>query len=275
MERWGKETMSEPCPFCAGTESLSDEHIIPQWLIDSLGIRDMKIATTHMSTFGFPISRRGPMSMANFVNGRICRNCNTGWMSNLEAEVKPLVDGLMNLDMQAVSALQESRETLARWVIKTAIVLNHCSNYRPLIPSAHFRAIYADAIPDFIHVNLGFTQAEDKFHFRQGQHLLAFVQPSDVHSLPRDGYRISFQFRHLLLRVVYLPFPNMYQTDFSIHIWPVFGRPEDFRLFKGIDDFDLSGGFTQYFPEKEEPQPEVGQVSSEAAPGASPDEPAT
>ena len=88
--RWGVEKMPEPCPFCGETKSRSDEHIIPQWLLESLDIKDMKIATTHMSTFGFPVSRRGPMAMANFVNGRICEDCNTGWMSKLEAEVKPL-----------------------------------------------------------------------------------------------------------------------------------------------------------------------------------------
>ena len=39
------------------------------------------IRQSHISTMGFTKSTRGPMYVDNLVNGRICGDCNSGWMN--------------------------------------------------------------------------------------------------------------------------------------------------------------------------------------------------
>ena len=235
--------MKENCPFCGGDGPYSNEHIVPQWLLDVLDIRDLKIATTHMGTFGGVVSRRGPMQMSNFVNGRICAGCNNGWMSRLEAEVKPFVEALLNLDTSVLPQLQPLSVGLARWSLKTALVLNHQSNYRRLAPPTQYRDVCASVMPKGVTVNMGLTRDDSDFQFRQGQTVMAIGPPEEVKRATAEAYKITFQFRHLLVRVAYFPLDGYVLEDKSIYLWPVFGRPEEFALFENIDDFDLSGGF--------------------------------
>lgn len=235
--------MKKPCPFCGTDGPLSNEHIIPQWLLNALGIRNLKIVTTHMATFGGVMSRRGPMELSNFVNGRICESCNNGWMSRLEAEVKPLIEALINLDSSVLDRLKPLSESVARWCLKTALVLNHQSNYRRLAPLTHYREVCASVMPNGITVNIGVTHDDSEFRFRQGQTAMVIGPAKEVKRAATKAYKITFQFRHLLVRTAYFPLDGYVLEDNSIYLWPVFGRPDDLTLFEDIDDFDLSGGF--------------------------------
>lgn len=52
---------------------------------------------------------------------RVCADCNSGWMSNLEDEVRPLLSPLIAGETIVVSG--GDRELLLRWALKTAAVL--------------------------------------------------------------------------------------------------------------------------------------------------------
>ena len=143
--------MGHPCLFCERQVKLSDEHILLQWLLKSLGVHESQLGMTHHSTVGLPVSRRGPLPFANFINGRVCADCNNGWMSQLEADMKPQLEALMNLDLAALKGLESAAYSAAS---------------RTLIP------------------------------------------PS-----AECAYRVSFQFRHLLLRAVFLPVQDAWLED--------------------------------------------------------------
>ena len=236
--------MGHPCLFCERQVKLSDEHILPQWLLKSLGVHESQLGMTHHSTVGLPVSRRGPLPFANFINGRVCADCNNGWMSQLEADMKPQLEALMNLDLAALKGLESARDSLTRWTLKTAAVLNHATNYRQLVPLDHFHALFASEIPDHVHVGLSFTEDEGPVRFRQSQHILALGDAQVLAAALSSAYRVSFQFRHLLLRAVFLPVQDAWLEDDALYLWPQFGMPESFRLFEDIDDFDVSGVFT-------------------------------
>lgn len=67
-------------------------------------------------------------------------------------------------------------------------------------------------------------------------------------SRPKDLYRITIQFEHLLLRVSYISLPDFVQGcrgEESIALWPEFGRYEDMKIYENIDEFDCSNYFIQ------------------------------
>ena len=51
----------------------------------------------------------------------VCRNCNNGWMSKLENEMKPIVDSILDEKIRTLSA--SSQAVIAVWAIKTAMAL--------------------------------------------------------------------------------------------------------------------------------------------------------
>ena len=184
---------------------------MPRWVLETLGLDKAFVVMSHFGFAGPTISRRGPMRSLRVVNGRVCPRCNSGWMSRLEARVKPLLTPLMELDPSRLSELEENKTDLARWVIKTAALLNHASNYRQLVPLDHFQALYEGEVPKNVHVNLGFTSSEDRMCL-QSQSNLAFGDAAEVMAAAQHSYRISLQLGHLLLRAVYFPLTNIRQT---------------------------------------------------------------
>lgn len=67
--------------------------------------------------------------MGAFVAGSVCYDCNHGWMSTLENEVKGILTRLVDDPIQLQALTDLERFTPARWTLKTAAVLNRCSTY--------------------------------------------------------------------------------------------------------------------------------------------------
>src|SRR5688572_18801841 len=81
------------CVFCGQQIALGErsrEHVIPQWLLDHLGIRKAAITPAHTKPDGTLVSQRSH-TLENLQEGRVCETCNTGWMSTLETEAMPLL----------------------------------------------------------------------------------------------------------------------------------------------------------------------------------------
>src|SRR5437879_1748598 len=124
------------CVFCgrdlAGVASR--EHVFQHWLLNGLEIREKEIPQTHFPRKdGSALSTR-KQTLNGLVAGRICEPCNTGWMSNLESAAKPLLLKLCSNDTLAIRCEQPDKLLLARWAMKTAIVLNLASNFHKNIP---------------------------------------------------------------------------------------------------------------------------------------------
>jgi hypothetical protein len=109
------------CIFCGRLGSpgnkLSEQHILPQWLRKVVpGAADPEQI----------IGRIRNNSKVDFDRGRgftvrakiCCEECNTGWMSDLENQAKPILRPLVLGDDWEVDA--ENSETIARWTFMTA-----------------------------------------------------------------------------------------------------------------------------------------------------------
>jgi len=73
-------------------------------------------------------------SLAAFVNPNVCKQCNGGWMSDLEVKVAPIADRLVEKDDAGSMSLTEI-EILARWAGKTAVVLSYLTPNQEIVPA--------------------------------------------------------------------------------------------------------------------------------------------
>lgn len=91
----------------------------------------------------FPISsnalidaERGGQKLGNWLTAkpklqvkRLCASCNNGWMSRLENDAKPVLKSI--LDDKSKDLYASAQLTIARWAVKTAMVLEAIDSKRP------------------------------------------------------------------------------------------------------------------------------------------------
>lgn len=235
------------CLFCKKKEKLTNEHIIPLWLLTELDLVEKEMIGIHSSWFGLVKSQR-KHKFSHLLNGLICEKCNTGWMSDLENAVRPILTPIMNsIDTNhAYQMLINNHELIAKWVFKTAMVLNYGTNYRKLIPSNHFYSLYKSEIPKGIYINLGIANKIQDNIWQQTQTLMVIGETQRINK--RMHYKITFQFKHLLLRICYFPFDDFtlnHEVETSISLWPQFGIYNELKSYENLDDFAIKCIFVQ------------------------------
>jgi NAD-dependent oxidoreductase involved in siderophore biosynthesis len=121
------------CIFCRNDRTLSAEHVFAEWIRPYLTDEEGEHGTHHRVTIraGEPDDAeryRGPP--ANWTFRSVCKECNNGWMSQLENELKPYLLSMINGHRRAYYAREQ--ELIATWLVKTALVTG--SKFDPLLP---------------------------------------------------------------------------------------------------------------------------------------------
>ena len=113
------------CMFCDNNPS-TKEDAWPLWLM-----RRFPMASTgrmFAERSGNPLND-WPVTKPRVVVKWLCDSCNNGWMSQLENEVKPVIESLLD---EKISELDGTvQETLGVWAVKTAMVLEALHPERP------------------------------------------------------------------------------------------------------------------------------------------------
>lgn len=116
--------MSKSCLFCGakGSAVLTNEHVIPRWLLEHLNLPEndqlfQAVASSTTETF---VKQPRIHSSFNFVQGRVCEDCNTGWMNRLEAAAKPILVPLIEKVRTIDSLSPEEADIVGKWATKTA-----------------------------------------------------------------------------------------------------------------------------------------------------------
>jgi len=148
--------MARTCIFCdsplAGNRA--EEHAIPRWLMEFLGLTDGKLYLAVAHSQDNAILKDRTQVVGNFVEGRVCEGCNNGWMNDLEKQtkelLKPLIQGTTNL----LSLSDDERATLARWATKTGFVISHASPLKktPLPSDMRYMKDHAGDVPPRVEV---------------------------------------------------------------------------------------------------------------------------
>lgn len=231
------------CIFCKGTD-LSKEHIFAQWLLKELQITNNEFTMTHGNIFGHSISTR-THTYSNLVNGLVCKDCNNGWMSQLESFAQKHITNLMNLNgiTEELAYLNENYNTIAKWVFKNVILLNSATNYRLIVPENHYFELFSGKIPDGVFIDMAFCENDVKLDWRQTPRFFSTLHGDLDYNPYVNSYHITFQIRRLLFKVVYYgtSFKIDYENDGVLRLFPTFGRCGDPKMFDDIDNFNREG----------------------------------
>jgi hypothetical protein len=119
------------CLFCgrSGHAKMTREHAWPNWLLTVFPHNDEKHTVVRNSTAGerqeWECVGQTPVTVK-----RVCANCNSGWMSELENRCKPILESLIPGVRQLTVSISE-QNTLSRWCLKTFMMFDaSCGNSR-------------------------------------------------------------------------------------------------------------------------------------------------
>ena len=127
------------CIFCAG-KKLNREDLWPVWLVECIAQdRSSEIERT----FGRnpPVTYGGKYTKARCV----CERCNSGWMSQLEGDSKPVLEPMIHDSAGAIGYREQL--TIATWVLKTAIVFECTKPDSAFYSTADRRHLYTWRTP--------------------------------------------------------------------------------------------------------------------------------
>jgi hypothetical protein len=98
--------------------------VFSDWLLQEFD-PDVSMGLFRMLGDGSREQARVEIKLASFKLKEICEVCNTGWMSNLEIEAKPLILALARGTLDLANLTDDERRILAKWAGKTAIIESH------------------------------------------------------------------------------------------------------------------------------------------------------
>jgi hypothetical protein len=104
--------------FCQEQAS-SREDIWPQWLTKRFSLSEASRMEAERG--GHKLGTWQTKTPKLLPAKCVCGNCNSGWMSKLENEMKPIVDSILDEQFQVFGV--SSQAVIAVWAIKTAMAL--------------------------------------------------------------------------------------------------------------------------------------------------------
>jgi hypothetical protein len=225
---------SRACIACGAPlgANRTNEHIVAQWLLAELGISQERLTQLIADSARRETREaRSPHAMDSFREGRICGKCNNGWMSTLESQAKEILPALVTGDRNITSLSDSEALVIARWTLKTAIVLSHAITLQRPLPAVHLRYLRANpqALPDQAGVFGAISSAAREFSYLQRNRWLNLVKSGTVVGEPNfafmesEAYKVSFGLRRLLLMAAFIPRPSSHfllAAGVHVPIWP-------------------------------------------------------
>lgn len=112
------------CIYCrkeVNGNQKTNEHVIPQWIIKELNIKDYKLNFIPVSRDLIAFKPRTPVTST--LTHKVCRNCNNGWLSVIDKSctsyLKELMSGNISKDLMTTSNINKLYTLLYK------IFLNH------------------------------------------------------------------------------------------------------------------------------------------------------
>lgn len=111
--------MAKVCVFCGGTP-LTKEHVLPRWLKVAL---DPTVGRHRYIRLSVDTVRRHDAPPLNDQVKVVCSNCNSGWMNQLEENVRGFLRDLIQGTPCVIDA--EAQLALASWSLKTLLMFQY------------------------------------------------------------------------------------------------------------------------------------------------------
>jgi len=185
--------MPKECIFCGRTQRQTKEHAVPLWFAK------LKPANYSVRVEGEHRNIRKWNFLSDKVELKVrgcCTRCNSGWMSDLEQEAKPV---LLPLVAGAEVHLPGSAQSvIARWAIKTVMVLefSSASSRGKYYSQTEREALRAGRLPGSTLVFLAGYRGQHAF--QATEHPLTFSDTARTF----PGYSSTTTFGSLVLQVL-------------------------------------------------------------------------
>ncbi len=167
------------CIFCGqgGTfgNKMSEEHLWPEWMHPYLL---PYVLDHHTRASRFRQQPNGVLSEDKIRQGHIfkkrfkfvCQNCNSGWMSGIENDAKPILVPL--LEGRRIVVLMSMRRTLAQW-LSLKLMLTDCIGAEPVLhQQERARFKIENKIPDRLKIWIG-THSSPDWYAQYSRHKLS------------------------------------------------------------------------------------------------------
>jgi hypothetical protein len=149
------------CVFC-GERGGSKEHILAQWMIKKMEAEREEIIVAHTNSTGKMMARPAH-KLNNYITKKVCEHCNNNWMSKLEtwfqanmgAFIAPEWPVLAN---EALKLAVPKDDTLARWALKTAIMMNCNSDLDSIKDTEAIEELYKGNIAKDIRAEIAYIE---------------------------------------------------------------------------------------------------------------------
>lgn len=235
------------CAFC-GKPGGNLEHIIAKWLIERMEAKDYPVVVALRRQDS--LTTRAPHTLNTYATKSICKECNNGWMSELETWFQQNMGTLVEPEWSPLAndrlrlALKE-KHLLAKWALKTAVMMDTNTLADNVITAAAAHELYDDKIPDDIIVDVGCVRDKNVggivsrgFWIKNADNPPAW----QVHK-EKLAFKVVIQLNHLAIRVFRAPrtkatyfAPN---KQLPLRVYPETLNPDsiDYR-FRDLFEFD-------------------------------------
>ena len=252
--------MEKTCSFCGVSltrENRANEHVIPKWLLKLLEIERDEQHTSSIRSLEGQVVFQKSFGATNIVFGNVCKECNHGWLSALEADVKIIFERLFKCQPTALTNTES--QLLGLWAYKTALLLTRTADEarKNLVrDEALVNLFNTKAVPADAHVSLvtSITDPLRKAHVHIGQPEFRQIDATkaskeEFTALVNSslGFAVHMQFGPIFLRVISItPRKKWKMNDQNINRFHVLGPeggnihwPPEKWLDKSFDDIAL------------------------------------
>jgi hypothetical protein len=139
-----RQTVAMACVLCSSVEDLTDEDVIPKWLLRTFEVQTGSTVVTIGEEYG---GKREFRRLKNFkvtLDDGLCKKCNNELLSRLENVVQPIL-GPMAVQARPTALDLDIQRLLAVWAVKTVYLLElagrqqyagarQVEGYKPSIP---------------------------------------------------------------------------------------------------------------------------------------------
>ncbi len=118
--------MPTQCVFCGGGTAFPNEHVLPAWAAQFVGIGRVDVTGRRLDDSPRTWEQVG--SFGQTINS-VCQRCNDGWMGDLEQLARPVLERLIK-PRGDVRLSSDEQTVVAAWLWKLAIMHEHASRDR-------------------------------------------------------------------------------------------------------------------------------------------------
>jgi hypothetical protein len=149
------------CAFCGPTESpITREDVWPVWLVKILPRAQPKNQGHLIRRVKGSPGKIWRITTPKMTVRSVCKQCNNGWMSELEGRAKPILTPILIDQPRGQLSLHE-RAVVAMWIYKTSMTLDLTGIGDTFTASERVRFSDTLDLPDWFHVWIGIYRGSE------------------------------------------------------------------------------------------------------------------